>query len=56
MVKQMPKVAQMDQPVIAIITALYPEKLAVDTMIENQQTFVRYKTEGMFSAYAILLL
>ncbi|XP_014676779.1 PREDICTED: uncharacterized protein LOC106816671 [Priapulus caudatus] len=53
MVKQMPKVAQMDQPSIAIITALYPEKLAVDTMIDNTQTFVRYKTEGESNVYTL---
>ena len=34
------------KPSIAIITALYCEKLAVDAMMENKTTFVRYKTEG----------
>ncbi|XP_017888476.1 uncharacterized protein LOC108629969 isoform X2 [Ceratina calcarata] len=43
-VKQMPKVAK--QPTIAIITAQYCEKLAVDSMIENKETFVRYTTVG----------
>lgn len=38
---QMPKV-QGSQPVIAIITAQYCEKLAVDSMISDKETFVRY--------------
>uniref|UniRef100_A0A915L3M0 Winged helix-turn-helix domain-containing protein n=1 Tax=Romanomermis culicivorax TaxID=13658 RepID=A0A915L3M0_ROMCU len=47
-VKQMPKVYDVDQPTVAIITALFVEKLAVDSIIENKQTFVRYKTDGCF--------
>lgn len=43
MVKQMPKVQRSQQPVIAIITAQYCEKLAVDTMISDKETFVRYR-------------
>lgn len=46
LVKQMPKVMRAEQPTIAIITAQYCEKVAVDAMIENKNTFVRYKTEG----------
>ena len=45
-VKQMPKMVKAKQPSIAIITAHYCEKLAVDSMIENQETFVRYTTVG----------
>ncbi|CAG9836488.1 unnamed protein product [Diabrotica balteata] len=45
-VKQMPTVASSKQPTIAIITAQYCEKLAVDAMIENKETFVRYTTVG----------
>lgn len=45
-VRQMPTIASNKQPTIAIITAHYAEKLAVDTMIENQETFVRYTTVG----------
>lgn len=48
LVKQMPKVVKSKQPTIAIITAQYCEKLAVDAMIENKDTYVRYKTEGLF--------
>jgi len=45
-VKQMPKIVQAKQPTIAIITAQYCEKLAVDAMMEDQETFVRYTTVG----------
>lgn len=45
-VKQMPTMASAKQPTIAIITAQYCEKLAVDAMIENKETYVRYTTVG----------
>lgn len=45
-VKQMPTMASGKQPTIAIITAQYCEKLAVDAMIENKETYVRYTTVG----------
>ncbi|XP_011631918.1 uncharacterized protein LOC105423726 isoform X2 [Pogonomyrmex barbatus] len=47
-VKQMPTMAK--QPTIAIITAQYCEKLAVDSLIENKETFVRYTTVGTASS------
>ncbi|XP_055948172.1 uncharacterized protein LOC129981370 isoform X3 [Argiope bruennichi] len=53
MVKQMPMVAQSKQPVIAIITAQYSEKLAVDAMIDNKETFVKFKTEGESNVYTL---
>ena len=34
------------QPTIAIIVGQYYEKTAVDTMMTNRQTFVRYATVG----------
>ena len=46
MVQNMPTLLARDQPVVAIVTRLYCEKLAVDAMIENKITYVRYKTEG----------
>ncbi|KAG1652970.1 hypothetical protein GQR58_025886 [Nymphon striatum] len=52
-VKQMPTVVSSHQPTIAIITAQYCEKLAVDTMIENKDTYVRYKTEGESNVYTL---
>lgn len=54
MVKQMPMVAQNKQPLIAIITAQYCEKLAVDAMIDNKETFVKFKTEGTFFYISVL--
>jgi hypothetical protein len=46
-VKQMPTQTQVGRkPTIAIITSKYYEKLAVDSMMEDKTTFVRYKTEG----------
>lgn len=45
-VKQMPTMIKAKQPTIAIITAQYCEKLAVDAMIENKETYVRYTTVG----------
>lgn len=48
-VKQMPTIASNKQPTIAIITAQYCEKLAVDAMLENKETFVRYTTVGMLT-------
>lgn len=47
-VKQMPTMASAKQPTIAIITAQYCEKLAVDAMIENKETYVRYTTVGEY--------
>ncbi|XP_011351095.1 uncharacterized protein LOC105287270 isoform X3 [Ooceraea biroi] len=49
-VKQMPTMASAKQPTIAIITAQYCEKLAVDSLIENKETFVRYTTVGTASS------
>lgn len=53
LVRQMPTVHGSQQPTIAIITAQYCEKLAVDVMIENKNTFVRYKTEGESNVYTL---
>ena len=35
-----------NKPTIAVITSKYYEKLAVDSMMENKTTFVRFKSEG----------
>jgi len=45
-VRQMPTMASSKQPTIAVITAQYCEKLAVDSMLENKETYVRYTTVG----------
>lgn len=52
-VRQMPTVTNSKQPTIAIITAQYCEKLAVDAMIENKDTYMRYKTEGDSNVYTL---
>ncbi|XP_073972429.1 uncharacterized protein isoform X3 [Rhodnius prolixus] len=52
-VKQMPAIVSSKQPTIAIITAQYCEKLAVDAMIENKETFVRYTTVGESNVYTL---
>lgn len=49
MVERMPMLDRRDQPEVAIITAFYCEKLAVDAMIEDKKTYVRYKSEGTIS-------
>lgn len=53
-VRQMPTMASSKQPTIAVITAQYCEKLAVDSMLENKETYVRYTTVGKVSAYLCL--
>ncbi|XP_077291307.1 uncharacterized protein LOC143914814 isoform X2 [Arctopsyche grandis] len=52
-VKQMPTMISAKQPSIAIITALYCEKLAVDAMVDNKETFVRYTTVGESNVYTL---
>lgn len=47
----MPTIASNKQPTIAIITAQYCEKLAVDAMLENKETFVRYTTVGKLNVF-----
>uniref|UniRef100_T1J663 Winged helix-turn-helix domain-containing protein n=1 Tax=Strigamia maritima TaxID=126957 RepID=T1J663_STRMM len=52
-VRQMPTVVSNQQPTIAIITSQYCEKLAVDAMIENKDTYVRYTTVGESNVYTL---
>lgn len=52
----MPTIASNKQPTIAIITAQYCEKLAVDSMLENKETFVRYTTVGKYYHYSLLVV
>lgn len=40
------------QPTIAVVTAQYCEKVAVDAMLENKETFVRYTTVGKCAHWA----
>lgn len=46
-VQQMPTQTKGRKPTVAIITSKYYEKLAVDSMMDDKTTFVRYKTEGL---------
>ena len=55
-VRQMPEVIRSQQPTIAIITAQFCEKLAVDAMIDNKDTYVRYKVEGLNTVLKKILL
>lgn len=52
-VRNMPAMVQSKQPTIAIITAQYCEKLAVDSMLDNRETFVRYTTVGESNVYTL---
>ena len=42
----MPIMQKGQRPTVAIITSKYNEKLAVDAMMQDKTTFVKYKTEG----------
>jgi hypothetical protein len=55
-VKQMPTIASNKQPTIAVVTAQYCEKVAVDAMLENKETFVRYTTVGLYHLHFIPFL
>lgn len=53
-VKHMPRSAERAlQPTIAVITAQYFEKMAVDAMMTNKQTFMRYATNGEANVYTL---
>ncbi|XP_064637244.1 uncharacterized protein LOC135493677 [Lineus longissimus] len=54
-VTDMPRLTGKEQPTVGIVTALYCEKQAVDAMIENKTTYVKYsaKTKGDSSVYTI---
>lgn len=51
-VRQMPRVERAFQPTIAVITSQYHEKMAVDAVMTNKQTFVRYATVGKYTIHA----
>ncbi|XP_026823230.1 uncharacterized protein LOC113561163 isoform X3 [Rhopalosiphum maidis] len=52
-VEHIPIIQYNRQPTVAIITAEYCEKVAVDILIENKETFVRYTTVGESNVYTI---
>ena len=49
----MPIMEKGQKPTVAIITSKYYEKLAVDSMMSDKTTFVKYKTEGESNVYTI---
>ena len=51
--KHMPTLQPWEQPTIAVITALFCEKIAVDAMMDNKETFVRYQTQGEGTVYTL---
>ncbi|CAL1532447.1 unnamed protein product [Lymnaea stagnalis] len=53
LVKELPTLTGKEQPTIGIITTLYHEKLAVDAMIQDKKTYVKFKTEGESQVYTI---
>jgi hypothetical protein len=46
MVAHVPVLKPGDQPTVAIVTSLYCEKLAVDSMIDYKTTYIRCKKGG----------
>lgn len=52
-IQEMPLMQRGQKPSIAIITSKYNEKLAVDAMMADKTTFVKYKTEGESKVYTI---
>jgi hypothetical protein len=52
-VNNMPRLTGYNQPTIAVITSLYCEKLAVDALIDDKTTFVKYQTEGESQVYTV---
>jgi len=49
----MKSITDEQKPTVAIITNLLCEKLAVDSLMERNTTYVRYKTEGDSNVYTI---
>ena len=52
-IKHMPIMEKGQKPTVAIITSKYYEKLAIDSMMQDKTTFVKYKTEGESNVYTI---
>lgn len=53
--KHMPIMQKGQKPTVAIITSKYYEKLAVDSMMQDKTTFVKYKTEGQSALRSSLM-
>ncbi|XP_050414992.2 uncharacterized protein LOC126829267 [Patella vulgata] len=54
-VQKLPQMPERDEPRIAIITALYCEKLAVDAMVEDKITYIQHEkgSEGESQVYTL---
>jgi len=52
-IQQMPTLARKDRPTIAVITSNYYEKLAVDAMMENKTTYVKYQSANEAHVYTL---
>ncbi|KAK7474527.1 hypothetical protein BaRGS_00034221, partial [Batillaria attramentaria] len=53
LVKELPAQTTADPPTVAIITGLFEEKLAVDAMLDNKTTFVKYRVDGESQVYTL---
>lgn len=53
MVKDLPMLTGHEQPTIGVITTLYHEKLAVDAMMVDKKTYIKYKTESESQVYTL---
>lgn len=51
--KQMPVQQGLQKPSIAIITSSFFEKMAIDSMMSDKTTFVKFKQEGDGNVYTI---
>jgi nucleoside phosphorylase len=53
MVRDLPLFSGRDTPTIAVVTALFCEKLAVDAMMDRKISYVMYKSEGESNVYTV---
>lgn len=53
LVTELPAQTTAEQPSLAIITGLFEEKLAVDAMMDEKSTFVKYTTDGDSQVYTV---
>lgn len=53
-IQQMPTLSNKQQPSIAVITSNYYEKLAVDAMMEDKTTYVKFQAVGKSACTLVL--
>lgn len=57
MVAHVPTLPDKEQPTIAVVTLLFCEKLAVDSMMDTKTTYIRVKKgEGINKSHVLLCL